>query len=198
MIDQGVAPTRLHLIPGFVEERNTTFIAAPAVPCFVFVGRASSEKGLAELLEIWPQEYRLDIIGSGEFGNRNPADFSNVRFLGIRDRDWILKILPSYTALIFPGRVWEGAYPLVVREALEAGVPVVALSGSSAADLVAEEGVGAVYADEDSDNLWLALNNVISAGNDLRAAARALFEHALTEAQWSERIQSIYRTVCDV
>lgn len=198
MIGQGVPQERLHLIPGFVEEMHSTVAPAPRIPRFVFVGRDSPEKGLSELLDLWPPEYPLDVVGAEHPGTQDVTKAPNARFLGIRDREWIVQQLPKYTALVFPGRVWEGAYPLVVREALESGLPVVALAGSSAADLVQQAGVGAVYEDAAADGLARALAHAHSGGDALRSAARGLFDGALTEARWCERTQRVYGTVCGV
>ncbi len=198
MIDQGVPQSRLRLIPGFVEERHSAAAPAPRTPRFVFVGRASPEKGLTELLDIWPSTHPLDVVGAEDPGHPDVTRAANAHFLGIRDREWIVQQLPNYTALVFPGRVWEGAYPLVVREALESGVPVVSLSGSSAADLVQEAGVGAVYEDGDRDGLVRALDLTHVGGDALRSACRGLFQAAFTEARWRERTQDVYESVLGV
>ena len=95
---------------------------------------------LASQCPVHPGTYSsfFDMVGAEDSGHPDVTRATNAHFLGIRDREWIVQQLPNYTALVFPGRVLEGVYPLVVREALESGVPVVSLSGSSTADLVQE------------------------------------------------------------
>jgi glycosyltransferase involved in cell wall biosynthesis len=195
MLTRGVRQERLHLIPGFVEQRHEAAIMPPAEPRFAFVGRVTPEKGLSELLEIWPNEFNLDVIGANSVIGGSQPIAQRVEFLGNRSRDWIGEALPSYTALVFPGRVWEGAYPLVVREALEAGVPVVVLDGSGAADLIAASSAGAVYLDGSPATLMSALEQVISEGLDLRERARRIFERDLTQQAWIDRISELYRQV---
>jgi glycosyltransferase involved in cell wall biosynthesis len=133
----------------------------------------------------------LDIIGAiqPEGQERNAP---GVRFLGQRDRGWIRERLPQYSGLIFPGRVWEGAHPLVVREALEAGVPVVALEGSGAADLVETTGAGSLYRDGDGQSLSAALAAIPLAGDDQRVLARAFALRELTQQSWMDRMLQAY------
>jgi len=192
MAQEGVLPQKLRLIPGFVEEVHSGVTDPPEQPRFVFVGRDTPEKGLSQLLEIWPNRYPIDVMGSAwPDSDGNPIN-DNVHFLGIQDRQTIRSQLPRYSALVFPGRVWEGAYPLVVREALEAGIPVISLEGSSAADLVSEASVGATYRDGSISELTQAIETVLSSGSEFRFAARTFFENNLTETAWSGKTIGVY------
>jgi glycosyltransferase involved in cell wall biosynthesis len=192
MIQQGIPEARLHLIPGFVEERHTQVTEPPTIPRFIFVGRNTPEKGLAELLQLWPTELQLDVVGSNEMVSALQQGKNNVRNLGVRQRAWIAEQLPTYTALVFPGRVWEGAYPLVVREALEAGIPVVALADSGAADLITDFDVGAIYEDGSESHLRNALEAIIEGGQQLRLRAREVFKQKLTEDVWVAHVRAVY------
>ena len=182
MLDSGVPEGVLAYVPGFVERRSGDPAPPPDAPRFVFVGRLSPEKGLEELIRLWPSRFPLDVFG-GEAGSHPPSG-DQIVFRGRLDRDELVPQLRGYTALVFPGLVWEGAYPLVVREALEAGVPVVAREGSGAADLVVESGAGIVYAGGDDASLDRALEEVTLRNEELRSAARRFFEASLTEEQW--------------
>ena len=195
MIQQGIPEARLHLIPGFVEEIHTQVTEAPKTPRFIFVGRNSPEKGLAELLEIWPQDLQLDVVGTDGAVSANRDGHARVRYLGVQGRAWIAEHLPNYTALVFPGRVWEGAYPLVVREALEAGIPVVALADSSAADLIDEFKAGATYEDASGVGLLQALDATFAGGAQLRVRAREIFNLQLTESIWLANMRAAYNDV---
>lgn len=161
-------------------------------PKFIFVGRNSPEKGLAELLEIWPQDLQLDVVGTDGAVSANRDGHARVRYLGVQGRAWIAEQLPTYTALVFPGRVWEGAYPLVVREALEAGVPVVALAESGAADLIHECNAGATYEDGSESHLRNAVEAIIEGGQQLRLRAREAFKKMLTEDMWLAQVRVAY------
>lgn len=190
MVESGVPEASLAYVPGFVERRNPGPMAAPRSPRFIFVGRHTPEKGLDELMTLWPQGVHLDLLGGEESGS--VPENERITFRGRRDRDALLALLPAYTALVFPGLVWEGAYPLVVREALEAGVPVIAREGSGAADLIRESGAGSVYLGQSGDSLQSAVRHVAEFNGELRQRARDYFETALTEARWLAQTIEIY------
>jgi glycosyltransferase involved in cell wall biosynthesis len=194
MWEQGIPQAKLHLVPGFVEERHSGVVSPPSQPRFLFVGRNSPEKGLSQLLTIWPQQFELDVIGTDNTLEAPTAVKGSVQLLGMRSQEDVTSVLPSYSGLIFPGRVWEGAYPMVVREALEAGVPVVALEGSGAADLIKETGAGAIYREGSADQLEWALRLVITSSVVMRATARNVFQDDLRKEQWVEKMISVFVT----
>ena len=195
LVEQGVNPGKIHEIPGFVEDFHHKFTAAPVNEQYVFVGRPSPEKGLRQLLQVWPRDKRLDVIGTTANDFKGASLGENVRFLGVQDRTELRRNLANYTALIFPGLVWEGAYPLVVREAFEASTPVVALAGSSAGELVTKSNGGKVLERLDQKSILSALTEVLWEENTLRPLARHYFEVSLQESIWVSRILRTYRTL---
>jgi len=88
---------------------------------------------------------------------------------------------------------WEGAYPLAVREALAAGLPVVARDGTGAADLVLESRAGTVYEAEKEHSLARALFDVIKHNAVLRKEAHTFFQDQLSEQRWLTKIFAAYR-----
>jgi glycosyltransferase involved in cell wall biosynthesis len=192
MLEQGVPNAKFHFVPGFTEERHIGVVAPPLHPKFLFVGRITPEKGLSELLEIWPPQSELDVIGADSSLEVPLAVKASVQLLGTKTQEHVTSVLPSYSGLIFSGRVWEGAYPMVVREALEAGVPVVALEGSGAADLINETGAGAIYQDGSASQLKSALRTVTTSGITMRTDARKVFQDQLTKEKWLERMTLIF------
>ena len=194
MLQQGISPGKLTLIPGFVEQWHRSATSPPTDPRFIFVGRDTPEKGLSELLAIWPCEYPLDVIGAEIRNDQTKSvEATNVMFLGAQDRTAVRTQLPNYSALVFPGRVWEGAYPLVIREAMEAGVPVIALEGSGGADLVHLSQAGATYSDDSALELNQAIQTVLANGSNFRSAARSFFSLELTVSAWIKRTFSVYQ-----
>ncbi|MGB6307483.1 MAG: glycosyltransferase [Steroidobacteraceae bacterium] len=106
-----------------------------APPRFLYVGRLSVEKGLADLLEAFRgvraqlPDARLDIVGSGplelelkEHSKRLGVEFA-VDFLGTKTPDDIGRLLMRSTALVLPSH--REPWGLVVNEALSFGCPVV-------------------------------------------------------------------------
>ena len=189
----GVPEETLTLVPGFTPEPANAQTTLDGSGRWVFVGRLSAEKGLRELLPIWPAHVPLDVVGDGpELAELTRLAGPEVRFLGAQEHSWVDRHLPSYAGLVFPGLCWEGAYPMVVREALAHGVPVVAADGSSAADLVAGRGGGVTYAKGSAVELRSALDEVALSGEGLRSEARAIHLREFTEAAWLDRMGAVY------
>lgn len=191
LVETGVPPERVVEIPGFVEDQNREASPPPSTPKYVFIGRNSPEKGLRELLDIWPVGKRLDVFGTVDIGLVREGDARPIEFRGAMSRERVRHLLPNYTALIFPGLALEGAVPLVVREAMEAGVPVIALAGSSAAEFVVETRAGAVY--RTRDDLSLALLAVEQESLFLRRLSRRVFVSTLSKDAWLSKMTSTLR-----
>lgn len=196
LMDSGISQEKLHYIPGFVEQRHSGASDACENPRFLYVGRNSPEKGLEELLAIWPPRYTLDVIGASATDIQIAETASTeVNFLGVKPREFITSTIQNYTALIFPGRAWEGALPLVVREAFEAGVPVLALEGSSASQLVNELGAGLSYSENSPSNIQSQLKSLIDHNHEFRLRSRKAYESECTELVWSNRVLAVYEAL---
>jgi glycosyltransferase involved in cell wall biosynthesis len=148
-------------------------------PYFLFVGRLRIRKGVEVLLEAMsalrdrlPQA-RLLIAGDGEHRaslERRAAELelgAAVRFLGRCDASRVRGLLRRARALVVPS-IYEGM-PLVVLEAMEAGVPVIASAVSGIPEVVEDGGTGWLVPPEEPDALAAAL---AAAWNDPAEAAR--------------------------
>ena len=188
----GVSQDRIRLIPGFVERRNSNVRLPPPTPRYVFVGRDTVEKGLGDLVKIWPEGVFLDAYGAKASQARLTSGQGNISFKGSVARQEILHRLNEYTALVFPGIAWEGAIPLVVREAAEAGVPVLAREGTSVADFVTARGFGCSYSQEGPESLFAAMKNLEKEGLSLRNAARRVFLDSMEETRWQLQMRQLF------
>jgi len=185
-------------IPNFVED----FMAEPRPShanrrSWLYVGRLSQEKGIKEMLDSWPEDEELTIVGGGPLESvvtSQCVDRANIRILGAIDRDVLRGLLDNYVGLVFPSR-WVEVAPQVVVEALCAGVPVVALEGNSAATTVKESKAGAVYQRNDPRSLGSALRLVRRERDHLSTLGRKHYIAEWTPAVWSERIGDLYRTL---
>lgn len=161
---------------------------------WLYAGRLTEEKGILELLAMWPDDVPLDVAGDGPLRNHAQGrGQSGVRFVGSLPREELRRKLASYRGLVVPSRWAEGGIPLILGEALSVGTPVLALEGSSAADFLADHGGGMVYWDEASLRRSLELWDVVVD----RDAARTVFEQNLSEATWIARLTQLYRQVTD-
>ncbi|MEU9173152.1 glycosyltransferase family 4 protein [Streptomyces sp. NPDC048420] len=192
----GVPQQRLTLVPNFVAEPPAVAGHEAGAPLgtdsrWVYVGRISEEKGLVELLRCWPAEEPLDIVGDGPLLRecRRIAP-STVRFLGNLPHDELRRRLPSYRGLVFPGRCLEGAEPLVYVEALAAGLPVLAPTGSTVGQLVREQGTGVTF--DEGEPLLCALEQASERFPGLRTHCRNVFTSRYAEGTWTARMESVY------
>lgn len=202
----GVPQEKLALVPNFVgfgspavpEDRTAAASGADraarvsgAAVRWVYVGRLSEEKGILPLLRSWPDNEPLDVIGSGplESACRETAG-SGVRLLGALPRPEIIARLPQYMGLVFPSVCPESATALVCQEALAAGVPVLALAGSAAADSVRRDGTGAVYGG--CAELPHALTTARERFPLLRERCRRAHAEQYSVRSWTAAMEAVY------
>ena len=188
----GISPGEMSLVPNFVTSLSAGVRSAPVHERWMSAGRLSAEKGFVELLQTWPRGVPLDIVGDGPLRTQVEASAPpGVRVLGKMSAAKLRSALPSYTGLVFPGRSMEGAIPLVVLEALEAGIPVVAREGNGGADQIRSSGCGEVYSDQEPGGLTAALTTVRSSGDALRELAHATWQESFSVNKW---VAAIIRT----
>ncbi len=139
---------------------------------FLLVGRLRIRKGVEVLLEALRAlrdrqlEIRLLIAGDGEHRaalERRAAELelgAAVRFLGRCDASRVRGLLRGARALVVPS-IYEGM-PLVVLEAMEAGVPVIASAVSGIPEVVEDGETGWLVPPEAPDALADALAAVLA------------------------------------
>jgi glycosyltransferase involved in cell wall biosynthesis len=94
---------------------------------FLYLGRLSSEKGIATLLSAWRRSSaRLLVVGDGPTAGALKADApSNVEFRPTVSPGEVPALIREARALLLPSICYE-AQPRVILEAYAAGVPVLA------------------------------------------------------------------------
>ncbi len=192
----GVDDLRLHVVPNFVDDAQSDRPSAVPNGRWMFAGRLSAEKGVDELLRVWPPGFELDVYGSGPLADRlTGLARPGVRLMGPMDRTQLRAVMPRYTGLVFPSR-WREGLPTVFLEALAAGLPAVAVKGSSVADCVTRHGLGAAP-ERDSDELEWAdeLTSVAQDRDALSARCRRVFESEFSLGRWLASVQALYASV---
>ncbi|WP_149830690.1 glycosyltransferase family 4 protein [Streptomyces tailanensis] len=194
----GIDHQRLALVPNFATDAHASAPADATRPernsavnaVWVFAGRLSPEKGLLELLGRWPTGQRLDVVGKGPLLDAcRRAAPEGVRFLGPLSHTELRRRLPSWRGLIFPSRWLEGA-PLIYPEALAAGLPVLAFTGSAVADSVQSHGTGVVV--DWNEPLAAVLTRAAERFPALRPHCRTVFLRHYTERVWTVRTEAVY------
>jgi glycosyltransferase involved in cell wall biosynthesis len=150
---------------------------------FLFVGRLRIRKGVEVLLEAMRGlraaylDARLLIAGDGEHRaalERRAAALDlggAVRFLGRCDAGRVRGLLRGARALVVPS-IYEGM-PLVVLEAMEAGLPVIASRVSGIPEVVADQVTGWLVPPEDPERLAAALTEALADPDEARRRGEA-------------------------
>lgn len=157
---------------------------------WLFVGRLSEEKGIAQLLDRWPADAHLTVVGDGPIGPRIRADAPrNIRFLGTVSRTKVLALMAEATGLVVPS-LWLEGFPVIYPEAMASALPILALEGNTVSDLVHEEGTG-ICATWQQD-LSRALARIVSRREELSTACRRTFEERYSEDAYVRRANELY------
>jgi glycosyltransferase involved in cell wall biosynthesis len=128
----------------------------------------------------------LDFIGSGS-SEHYLKDFTakfelndNVKFLGLKDRNYIYTHLKDYDLLVQPS-LYEG-FGLTVAEAMAAKVPVLVSDIDGPMEIIENGKYGYFFKKNDSENLSLSLKALLESYN-------------LNET--SQKIEQAYLHICD-
>ncbi|MFG3120877.1 glycosyltransferase family 4 protein [Streptomyces sp. NPDC048201] len=144
-----VPAERVHVVPNGVAE---AYFMPPRVPApgplkLLYVGRLDAQKNVARLLDalsLTRHEVRLRIVGDGELRGRLEARadqlaLRNVEFSGGLHGEDLVKAYADADAFVLPSD--REGMPLVVLEAMAAGLPVIATDVPGTRELVGGTGV---------------------------------------------------------
>lgn len=128
---------------------------------YLYIGRLINNKNVDLLVDVFNVTGKsLTIVGTGplEEALRTKAK-SNITFYGIASREEIQDILYAHNCLILPSK--REAWGLVVEEALQCGLPVIASENvGSSQDLISEYDSGVIFKNNDKNSLMRALDIV--------------------------------------
>lgn len=178
---------KVHLLPNFTDSRNK-IAQRKASKNFLFSGRLSEEKGISWLIKIYPKNApTLDIYGAGQL--YLGAKKANIELKGFLDSEILRSRLPEYEGLIFPS-IWDEGMPMVLIEALEAGLPIIVNSQVSIASFLVKNNCAVEF--HDGHTLESAMEYVVNNRKDMTKASRYLFDKMYSEEVWLKRIEEIY------
>ena len=207
----GVKPDRIHVIPNGWNGRaprsdRATARKALGIPPDQFVvgwvGRLIPVKGADLFLEACAQLSDVPVAASivGDGAERGRLEQLS-RWLGVSDRvrfhgqvDDASRLFPAFDAFVLSSRS-EGT-PLVLPEAIAAGVPVVATTVGGVPDLVGPS-EGLLVPPEQPTALaqaMLAIHSNPEAATRRAAAARNRLETEFGPQQWLARYEQVYDT----
>lgn len=183
---------RVWLLPNAVDRRFFDVgIDPPAIPRILVVGSIGERKnpiGLIEACEplLRDQSITLAFAGTGEAGGGYAARFEErsrqipgIETLGFIGRDELARQMAASTMLVLP--TFEDNCPMVLLEAMAAGLPVAASRVGGVPDLVTHELNGLLFDPKSPDGIRACVNR-LAHDHDLRKRiAQAGREKALSE-----------------
>ncbi|WP_435248910.1 glycosyltransferase [Vibrio sp. nBUS_14] len=171
---------------------------------FVFIGRLIEQKGIHHLIDALapiaqPLDIHLDIVGTGDLEQQLKTQVEqqglnrNVTFLGAKSHEWVKETLPNYDSLIAPfcfsktGCVDTG--PLVLKEAMAVGTPVITTNIMGCKEIVTPE-TGFLVNEKSAEELreaiehfaQLSSNDKMSMGLKARQRVKSSF-NSIKQAQ---------------
>ena len=186
----GLDPRSLRVLPSGHQPVTSSPHPPPDGPRWIAAGRFVPEKGFMDLVDWWPMDGSLDLVGDGPQGAAlRDAAGPVVSVLPPLDHQSYLERLENYTGFVFAS-MWPETQGMAVVESLAAGVPVVARTGSAGADLVAELDPRLLYSDPRS--LAESLQYVTASGMDLRRRAYGFFQRHFTKEKWMIALEETY------
>jgi len=184
----GVAPTAIRCVPNAVPRGEpSTPRRRPNHPVrFLFVGQLIPRKGIPELLDAFSQipEGELHVAGDGPLRPlvAQAVESGRVTYVGQVDRSALQRLYAEADVLVLPSR--DEVWGLVINEALEHGLPVIATQAVGAVDDLVLSGVnGYVTKTGDVGELREAMARIAD-WDDLRWRAAAATGTEIVE-RWS-------------
>jgi glycogen(starch) synthase len=196
----GLDPARVPVLHTGVDVRAfRPPVERPAgAPTVLFVGRVAASKGALDLLDAAARVaarrpgLTLRLVGAGEASvlsevaaRARKAPGLSVESVGHVARARLTAEYARADLFAAPSR-WEGGPGFVYLEAMASGLPVIACSGSGAAEVVTDGETGLLVAPGDVDALVAALERMLTDADERRMMGRRAHEYALREAD-SER-----------
>ncbi len=168
-------------VTGGLEVGSAALADPPDEGYLLFVGRLRLRKGVEVLLEALADPRlvgeRLVVVGDGEHGEalgrrvRRLGLSERVTFSGRRSAGEVRALLARARALVVPS-LYEGM-PLVILEAMESGVPVVASAVSGIPEVVVDGETGWLVPPESPPDLARALVEATRSGDEAGRRGRA-------------------------
>ena len=170
LVRGGFPSDRIHIRPNHIEDPVPLYpLNRPRKKQIVFVGRVVHEKGLDLLLDAWTRLDRsgwsLVIAGDGPdralLQQRFP-DSQNVRWLGWRSKEEVLREVAHSAYLAVPSRCYEGL-PMAVVEAFALGTPVIGPRHGPFPELIGSDTRGVAFDPSNVTDLVSALRRAVDA-----------------------------------
>ncbi|HTS18632.1 MAG TPA: glycosyltransferase family 4 protein [Verrucomicrobiae bacterium] len=213
--DQWLPADRIFVVASGIEAPPLPQRSAPAGGPFtgLFLGNLIREKGVFVLLEAAARVVKAypdaRFIFAGDWplpSDRIEAEQKirewgidkNVSFAGVvwGERKW--QLLVDADALVFPSYYYMEVHPLVVVEAMWAGLPVISTKWAAIPEMVKDGVNGLLATPRDAGDLAEKILRIIrdsSLREGMRQANRRRFDEFFTQDRYGERIIRVFETL---
>lgn len=142
-----------YFLPKTEDSENRVTERSPGRPCFLFVGRLEYIKGLQNLIPIFRNEPKYDLLIAGDGVYRKSlelqaANSPNIKFLGRLDQERLGKLYRLAVAVIVPSICYE-TFGIIIIEAFSHKTPVIVNDLGALPEVVEESGGGFIYRSQD-------------------------------------------------
>jgi glycosyltransferase involved in cell wall biosynthesis len=206
LIPNGRVHVRANFMPGSPKSMDWEMRKAQAV----YVGRLSDDKGVDVLIMAWrawgEQAPPLVIVGDGprrkllERLARVQIRSGKITFVGNMPTAKTHSILRASRLVVVPSRAFEG-FPMVIREAIAFGVPIIASHVGALASIVADSGCGVAFTPGDAVALAheaLVLWNDPERMRRMAATAVEVYRRLYSEAAAYSALMKVYEAAIAV
>jgi glycosyltransferase involved in cell wall biosynthesis len=197
----GLPSEKLYVKSNFMFDPLNGETPTPPRDGAIYVGRLAPEKGVLGLLEAWRDiDYPLTIVGDGpQMLEARRAGGSQVKFLGSRSHDDVLRLIEQSAFLVFPSE-WYEAFPLTLLESMAVGRAVVASDLGPRREIVTDGQTGLLYRSGDIQDLTSKVRRLISDRSlcaTMGAAGREAYLAKYTPATNYQALIRIYEEAVD-
>lgn len=193
-----IGTEQIAVIPNFSDDPG--FETIQRENFFLYVGRISNEKGISILLECFAQipQHNLIVAGIGpdlEKHMENYGSYSNIKFVGMQQKNQVLQLMKRCQALVFPS-IWYEGLPFTIIESFSVGTPVIASNIGSMSELITHGYNGLHFKVNDVQDLKDSILNfpiIDSEKTKMSRQARETFERLYSQESYFNSIINIYK-----
>lgn len=176
--------------------------ASTSRPYFLFVGRIEKSKGLHNLIMVFMQYTKSDLLIAGEGPQKRALcelakGVKNIKFIGHKSFEELKKIYKDAIAVIVPSLCYE-TFCMVILEAFAMQTPVVVNNTGALPEIVNQSRGGFIY-NNDAELLKciesLAINPVLR--KELGANGYSAYKKYWTEESYFEKYFSLIYEIAD-
>lgn len=188
----GIERSKIRVLSNFLPELQ---IETPprSLDAWIYSGRLSVEKGILQLISIWPASEKLHIYGDGPLANQirfTIRDKPNIEFRGLLENKQLQIRLRGYRGAVFPS-TWKEGLPMVSLEYFRSGIPIIVSEGNVVAGLVEESRAGVVFNLYDAQSLSEGLLAITRNRLQFSNNAREYFKRFYSEEIWMKELIKI-------